>query len=103
MRSLISRYCYECTHRTTADKTSDEYRQWYDGHKDQCAINHTGSGPIHGIYRSTEDLAEICAKLGLRYTTVIGDGDSKSLAVLHENKPYGNTPIIKHKCVGHIQ
>lgn len=43
------------------------------------------------------------SKLGLRYTAVISDGDSKSFAVVLDAKPYNDTPIIKHECVGHVQ
>ncbi len=40
----------------------------------------------------------------LRYTEVISDGDSKTIAVLNENKPYGSgVMILKHECVGHVQ
>ena len=33
----------------------------------------------------------------------MGDGDSKAVAILHDRKPYGDTTIIKHVCIGHIQ
>ncbi len=40
----------------------------------------------------------------LRYTEVISDGDSKTIAVLNENEPYGSgVKITKHECVGHVQ
>ena len=39
----------------------------------------------------------------LRYTQMISDGDSKSLATLNELKPYGEIKVEKHECVGHVQ
>ncbi len=40
----------------------------------------------------------------LRYTKVISDGDSKTIAVLNENEPYGSgVEITKHEYVGHVQ
>ena len=42
--------------------------------------------------------------LKLRYTTFIGDGDSKTLASLTELKTYGkDVEIVKHECVSHVQ
>ena len=40
------------------------------------------------------------AELKLRFTTFIGDGDSKAFANLVAIKPYGD---VKHECVGHVQ
>lgn len=41
--------------------------------------------------------------LYLRYTEVISDGDSKSIAHLREVKPYGDgVEILKHECISHL-
>lgn len=42
------------------------------------------------------------AKLGLKYTKYLGDGDSKGFAAVLESKPYGDD-IEKLECVGHVQ
>ena len=40
----------------------------------------------------------------LRYTEVILDGDSKTISVLNEHKPYGSVmKITKHECMSHVQ
>ena len=39
----------------------------------------------------------------LRYTTYIGDGDSKGYNAVVDDKPYGEVPVIKEECVGHVQ
>ena len=47
--------------------------------------------------RSVEDLK-------LRFTTFIGDGDSKAFDQLVANNPYGeDVTLVKHECVGHVQ
>ena len=39
----------------------------------------------------------------LRYTTFIGDGDSKSFSAIQRMKPYGSdVTITKEECVGHV-
>lgn len=39
-----------------------------------------------------------------RYTSVISDGDSKTIQHLNEVQPYGeDVTIVKHECVGHVQ
>ena len=40
---------------------------------------------------------------GLRYINYIGDGDSSAYKNVSESKPYGDQPVGKLDCVGHIQ
>ena len=41
----LSKHCAKCNHWELADKTSDDYIQWYEGHKDHCTWNFVGSSP----------------------------------------------------------
>ena len=42
--------------------------------------------------------------LSTRYTSVISDGDSKTIQHLNEVQPFGeDVTIVKHECVGHVQ
>ena len=42
-------------------------------------------------------------KLKLRYTSLLGDGDTKSIEEINLNKPYGpRVTETKEECVGHI-
>ena len=43
------------------------------------------------------------SRLGLRYTRIISDGDSKAIAALRDSRPYGETQVVKHECVGCVQ
>ena len=66
-----------------------------------CHINHEGSsGP-----RETEGAVRIfnrsINKYGLRYINYIGD--SSTYKKVSESKPYGDQPVGKLECVGHIQ
>ena len=39
---------------------------------------------------------------GLRYTTVLSDGDNKTIAALNQLRPYGDIVIEKSDCVNHV-
>ena len=43
------------------------------------------------------------ARLGLRYTEVICNGDSKAYATVCDSQPYPGIQVVKHECVGHVQ
>ena len=100
---ILTKYCAECGHHVSMSKESEEYKQWWEGHKDDCELNYHGSSPAMeatGALRIWQQSAE---KHNLRYTVVISDGDSKTLKDLNDNSPYGEIEIIKHECVGHVQ
>ena len=100
---VVSRHCSEFACWDDADLSSDEYSQWYIGHKDQCTQNFVGSAPAieaEGVLR-TWHRSE--SRLGLCYTHIISDGDSKVFAALHDSRPYGKIQVVKHECVGHVQ
>ena len=42
---LVSKYCHECATLEKLSKVLDEYQSWWEGHKESCDINHTGSLP----------------------------------------------------------
>ena len=90
--------------RTKWGEDSDRFQEWMETHKESCAINHLGSSPAmecEGVLRIWKRSVETHH---LRYTQMISDGDSKSLATLNEHQPYGeDMKVEKHECVGHVQ
>ena len=41
---VLSKYCHACAlKKNIFDIESEDFKLWYEGHKDQCAINYTGS------------------------------------------------------------
>ena len=74
-------------------KCTEKYLKWKDTHV--CTINHDGragkmecEGAKAIYHRSVE-------KHSLRYTTYLGDGDTKSYQEVIKLKPYGDIPIDK--------
>ncbi|KYN10344.1 Aminopeptidase N [Trachymyrmex cornetzi] len=39
----------------------------------------------------------------VRYAYYIGDGDSKTHKSIQDAKPYGDFPVVKKECIGHVQ
>ena len=79
-----------------------EYDNFFKKH--DCPINHEGSAGAmepSGILRIFEKSIE---NLQLRFTTYIGDDDSKAYSNVATAAPYGpDNPIVKGECVGHVQ
>jgi tRNA(Phe) wybutosine-synthesizing methylase Tyw3 len=46
-------------------------------------------------------LFSLSLQCGLKYTTVLCDGDSKTIAILTELDPY-DVPITKEDCINHV-
>ena len=104
---LLSKHCSQCTSwksRLDSDSLSQElYDAWKQELADKCSINMTASSPameaeaVVKLWQRSED------KTNLRYTTYIGDGDSKGYSKVVDSKPYGETEIVKDECIGHVQ
>ena len=75
-------------------------KAWADKHSQVCPINYSGSAPgmeAAGACRMWQHSEE---KNRLRYTTFLGDGDSKSFSAVSQEVSY---PVAKIDCVGHVQ
>ena len=68
-----------------------------------CTINHTGSAgsmeaaSVINIFKRSVETKK------LRYTTYLGDGDSKSFKDIVESNIYPGHEVGKHECIGHVQ
>ena len=105
--AILSKYRPQCKTWQAAleagTKSQEQFDAWRVEHQGQCRINTDRSAPAMEseaavqLWNRSEELN------GLRYTTYIGDGDSKGHTNVRAAKPYGDTPIIKEECVGHVQ
>ena len=86
---VLSLCCRACARWKNADKKSNAYKTFYAKHKDQCTMNHTGSSKAMESAGALRIWQRSVSKVGLRYTTVISDGDSNFYEALRDNKPYG--------------
>ena len=102
---VLSKNCPECTSwkaRRRASKVTDEqFTAWQQSHT--CRVTTQASAPgieanaVVTLWQRSE------AKHKLRYTTYIGDGDSKGHKRVTEANPYGDVAVVKDECIGHVQ
>ena len=104
---LMSKHCSQCTSwksRLDSGSLSQElYDAWKQEYADKCSINTTASSPAMEAEAVVKLWQHSEAKTNLRYTTYIGDGDSKGYSKVVDSKPYGETEIVKDECIGHVQ
>ena len=99
--TVMSKYCYRCTLAKNRMSVKD-FRIWYAAHVSACDINHEGSS---GAMEAEAALVlwKRSEKYGLRYTTMLSDGDSSTYKKLCDEKPYGgDIEIKKEECINHI-
>lgn len=99
---VLSSSCKTCD--LWKDKHSgNALEEWKAKHSPNCLKNHAGSsckmevdGMIKIFHRSQTER-------GVKYINYIGDGDTKTFSSVVDSKPYGDMPIHKLECVGHVQ
>lgn len=84
-------------------KSTVEFEEWEKSHEKECCANHTGSSGKMEMDAILEMFQASQQKYGVKYTNYIGDGDSKTYSNIINANPYGDTPVHKKKCIGHVQ
>ena len=83
-RVVLSKYCKKCERRKGWDKEGEEYRQWWDGHKDKCSGQHKGRGGKMEVDAAGILWGRSIDKYKLRYKYMLCDGDSKAFNLVKE-------------------
>ena len=99
---VMSKECRTCSINKFKPGTP-EFDEWWEGHQHNCHVNFEGSSGKMDPAGTKEIFSRSIDKHGLRYTEFLGDGDSKSYHDLVQSKIYGDVPVQKLECVGHIQ
>ena len=100
-RYTLSKVCGSCLNRSNWDKESDEYKTWYDSHKDICAMNYNGSSPSMETHAARVMWNRSVEKHNMKYKFMVCDGDSKSFHEV-ENTYGDNDKVVKLDCIGHV-
>jgi len=91
-----SSFCKACM--GWKNKDTEEFREWYEEHKDECSSNHTGSAGKMEVDAVKDMFSASVEKYGVRYRNYIGDGDSKTFKALLDLNPYGDEcPVCPKK------
>ncbi|GFT93460.1 uncharacterized protein TNCV_2387371 [Trichonephila clavipes] len=101
---ILSKYCPECT-TTKRDlgENSAEYSIWYKSHQEECSENYVGSSNAMEV-KAAEILWKRSIKnCGMRYVSILSDGDAKTYQHLSSLNVYGNCiKIAKEECINHV-
>lgn len=97
-----SNYCQECTFWKNK-KNTQEYREWYEEHEEECTKNHEGSAGKMEVDAIIEMFLRSNEKFGVKYGNYIGDGDSKTFKAILDINPYDDFQVIKSECIGHVE
>ncbi|KAJ4447837.1 hypothetical protein ANN_09845 [Periplaneta americana] len=99
--TVMSKHCYRCMIAKRRMPITD-FRVWYAVHAPECDINHEGSS---GAMEAEAALIlwKRSEQYGLRYTTILSDGDASTYKRDSDEKPYGaSVAIQKEECISHI-
>ena len=107
---ILSKHCIRCTHKrkllglSDGVENSEEFNAWFEWHKDECTLNHSGSSSAMEVGGALVLWKRSIEHLNLRYVNMVSDGDSKAISSVQKAKPYGDDcPVMKYECVGHVQ
>ncbi|GFU34816.1 uncharacterized protein TNCV_2320091 [Trichonephila clavipes] len=85
-------------------KGSPAYKKWKILHVIECLKNHNGSAGMMETVGMVRIFQRSLSHRSVRYTSYIGDGDSKTFSSITASNPYGeDITVSKNECVGHVQ
>ena len=77
---------------------TEKFSEWVSTHKSDCQHNYEGSSPAMEMI-AAEKIWQRSQDFGFRYTTLVSDGDRKTLVHLNLKKVYGEKEIEKVECL----
>ena len=107
---VLSKFCQGCSLAKSrfeqGKMTHGQYVEWQEAHRQECSSTVHCSSPAMESKAAVMLWKQSEKVRGLKYSTFIGDGDSKSYTAVREAKPYGGDEsgqVVKEECVGHVQ
>ncbi|CAN8014554.1 unnamed protein product [Ixodes persulcatus] len=95
--------CNLCLVCSLGPKPEDEgYSAWFAEHKPECKKNIDCNSGRMEVEAALIMFRRSFEKHGLRYTTVLFDGDSRTYHALTEDAVYGFVEIEKKDCLNHV-
>ena len=99
---IMSKECRFCMPWRGKEATP-EFQDWWEGHQHECQANFSGSSGAMDAAGLLAIFQRSIEKHSARYVEFLGDGDSKAHKKLVEEEVYGEVPVEKLECVGHVQ
>ncbi|GFU90966.1 uncharacterized protein TNCV_4922971 [Trichonephila clavipes] len=92
---VMCKVCRNCSvAKGELGESRAEYDIWFEGHRKDCDINHSGSSTSMEM-EAALILWERSQEMGFRYSTLLSDGDCKTFIYLTEKNVYGDKFEIK--------
>ena len=95
----LSNFCLGC--KLAPSKNSPLYSAWLDKHRPVCQCNHQGSANSMEVAAAKVLFGRSVKRHGLKYLTVVCDGDAKTVASINEAGIY-TEEVVKEDCVNHV-
>ncbi|GFX45696.1 uncharacterized protein TNCV_1422801 [Trichonephila clavipes] len=100
---VMSSFCKGCD-SWKRRKGSPAYKKCKILHVKECLKNHNGSAGMMETVGMVRIFQRSLSHRSVRYTSYIGDGDSKTFSSITASNPYGeDITVSKIECVGHVQ
>ncbi|GFX40232.1 uncharacterized protein TNCV_4318661 [Trichonephila clavipes] len=100
---VMSSFCKGCD-SWKRRKGSPAYKKWKILHVKECLKKHNGSAGMMETVGMVRIFQRSLSHRSVRYTSYIGDGDSKTFSSITASNPYGeDITVSKIECVGHVQ
>ena len=94
--TVLSKSCKVCNEaESTMGSELQEFLDWMAKYQVSCNSNFTGSSPSMEVEGVSILWGWSVEKNQLRYTTVISDGDAKSILWLNSEQPCGSDVVIE--------
>lgn len=101
---VLSKYCPECVaSKRDMGENSAEFDVWFQGHKSECSKNFTGSSNAMEMAAAEILWKRSVSTCGMRYVSILSDGDAKTYQYLLGMNVYGREiKINKEECLNHV-
>lgn len=96
---VLSNFCAGC--ERAPDKNDPAYQSWTESHV--CQKNTDKKAGEMEVQAALILFERSLAKYGLRYTTILCDGDCRTYLALSEAGVYGYIKIVKEDCINHVE
>ena len=107
---VLSKFCQGCSLARSrfeqGKMTHGQYVEWQEAHRQECSSTVDCSSPAMESKAAAMLWKQSEKVLGLKYSTFIADGDSKSYTAVREANPHGGDEsgqFVKEECVEHVQ
>ena len=101
--TVCSKYCHACTLKEAefGSRNCAEFEAWFANQEADCCADYKGSSNAMEAECARRLWSRSIDLHNIRYTGMLGDGDSKAFRAVTELAPYPDVTIEREECVNH--